>query len=217
MKNKDWTGPEVQRLVSLYPRKTNAEIAELLGRTESAIQTMGKKLRLRKDPDFRKQVRVSTIKHNRPKESWTKGRSPKDRMSPEKYAEWLVSVRTNVEKAWRARALPEGSRRWHPNRGVEVKINGKWHREAVVNWEAHNGPVPKGMIVICKDGDRWNTSIDNLKLSPEKTPGAILYQYPSDHRKKIHYTRRRKMDEELDRVLAEIQKSNNNIYYRPQI
>lgn len=31
-------------------------------------------------------------------------------------------------------------------------------------WEEHNGPVPEGMIVMFKDGDRQNCCIDNLML-----------------------------------------------------
>ena len=31
-------------------------------------------------------------------------------------------------------------------------------------WEEHNGPVPEGMIVTFKDGNRQNCSIDNLML-----------------------------------------------------
>lgn len=31
-------------------------------------------------------------------------------------------------------------------------------------WEEHNGPVPDGMIVMFKDGNRQNCSIDNLML-----------------------------------------------------
>lgn len=31
-------------------------------------------------------------------------------------------------------------------------------------WEAHNGPIPSGMIVSFKNGDKEDVDIDNLML-----------------------------------------------------
>ena len=39
-------------------------------------------------------------------------------------------------------------------------------------WEEHNGPVPEGMLVAFRDGDRSNCSIENLVLV---TPGENAY------------------------------------------
>jgi hypothetical protein len=49
---------------------------------------------------------------------------------------------------------------------VEVKIADpkKWRAKHVVIWEAANGPVPKGHVVIFADGNRRNMVLDNLLL-----------------------------------------------------
>jgi len=40
----------------------------------------------------------------------------------------------------------------------------KWRMKHVLEWERHNGPVPKGKIVVFADGDTLNTDISNLLL-----------------------------------------------------
>lgn len=41
---------------------------------------------------------------------------------------------------------------------------GYWRHKHVVLWEQHHGPVPEGMIVVFKDSDKTNITIDNLEL-----------------------------------------------------
>lgn len=38
----------------------------------------------------------------------------------------------------------------------------------ILEWEKHNGPVPKGKIVIFLDGNVLNTEIENLMLIERK-------------------------------------------------
>jgi hypothetical protein len=35
-------------------------------------------------------------------------------------------------------------------------------------WEAANGPVPKGHVILCADGNRHNIDLDNLLLVSRK-------------------------------------------------
>lgn len=39
-----------------------------------------------------------------------------------------------------------------------------WRRKSVLEWERHNGPVPKGKMIIFADGDPLNTDISNLMM-----------------------------------------------------
>lgn len=56
----------------------------------------------------------------------------------------------------------------YDNRGVAVphiRISlGKWEYLARHTWREHRGEIPKGHIVIHKDGDSMNCDIDNLEL-----------------------------------------------------
>ena len=58
----------------------------------------------------------------------------------------------------------------HKNRGAKpyawekVAQPNVWRMKHVVEWERHNGPVPKGCMVAFANGDTMNWSIDNLVL-----------------------------------------------------
>ena len=45
-----------------------------------------------------------------------------------------------------------------------IWLDGKSQHVHVVEWERHNGSVPKGMIVHHKDENKMNWNIDNLEL-----------------------------------------------------
>jgi hypothetical protein len=47
---------------------------------------------------------------------------------------------------------------------IKIAEPNKWKMLHVVEYEKHNGPVPKGYIVIFADGDTMNTDISNLLL-----------------------------------------------------
>lgn len=64
---------------------------------------------------------------------------------------------------------------------------GKWEPLARVNWEKANGPIPKNMKIIHKDGDTLNCNLSNLELL---TPGELmkrnsLHNLPEDISKTI--------------------------------
>lgn len=53
---------------------------------------------------------------------------------------------------------------------------GQWTRWKFLHrliWEEHNGPIPDGMTVIFKDGNKENCSIDNLMMI-ERSTSAVL-------------------------------------------
>jgi hypothetical protein len=44
----------------------------------------------------------------------------------------------------------------------------KWEQLNRYTWEQHNGPIPKGMVVVYKDGNYLNNDIDNLMMITKK-------------------------------------------------
>lgn len=68
-----------------------------------------------------------------------------------------------------ANRLPIGTERLKRDGYVYVKIqdgklNKNWKQKHIILWEKHNGPLPKGHVVIFADGDRTNITIENLIL-----------------------------------------------------
>ena len=48
----------------------------------------------------------------------------------------------------------------------DMPLQRRWKFIHVINWEAVNGPIPKGHALKCRDGNRQNTDPDNWDLVP---------------------------------------------------
>lgn len=100
---------------------------------------------------------------------WTKGKKWSDYMSPEAQEH---SRRSAYEHAHIPdNLLPVGTIRKTRDGYLIIKVNERgtqWERWQMLNrviWEEKNGPVPKGHVLIFKDGNRENCSLDNLLLA----------------------------------------------------
>lgn len=51
-----------------------------------------------------------------------------------------------------------------------------------INWEAAHGPIPKGHMVIFRDGDKTNVAVENLELISfrEQMRRNTLHNYPKE-------------------------------------
>lgn len=105
--------------------------------------------------------------------SWNKGRSPKDYCSPEALA---GMAKTQFKPGiipydWR----PVGSERINVQGYIEIKIQepNKWQLKHRYVYEQHHGPIPKGMIIMFRDGNRQNTDIGNLVMISRSINGRI--------------------------------------------
>lgn len=70
---------------------------------------------------------------------------------------------------------PVGSERVNVDGYIEIKVAepSKWRQKHQVVWENHYGPIPKGLGILFKDGNRQNVELDNLMLI-SKAQRAIL-------------------------------------------
>lgn len=77
----------------------------------------------------------------------------------------------NMPKNYR----PVGSERISKDGYIEVKVDdpNKWKLKHRCVWEAANGEIPKGYIVIFRDNDRTNVNIDNLLLIKRCTHAVL--------------------------------------------
>jgi hypothetical protein len=69
---------------------------------------------------------------------------------------WLV---TGVAKEGEIRMWRNDNGRMSPR----VKIKGKFIHWARWAWQQHNGRIPKGKIIVFKDDNPYNISVDNLE------------------------------------------------------
>lgn len=77
------------------------------------------------------------------------------------------------EKTWFKRGqkapnhTPVGTERIRPHSGyvwVKIAEPKTWRMKQLIVWEKAHGPVPKGMMIYFRDGDRTNCDLDNLML-----------------------------------------------------
>lgn len=83
---------------------------------------------------------------------------------------------------------PVGSERITRDGYIEIKTAepATWKLKHRKIWEEVNGPIPKGYIVIFKDGNKLNTDIENL-LMIKRGVNAVLnrtgmYNYSDEHK-----------------------------------
>lgn len=74
-----------------------------------------------------------------------------------------VSIRTNYKK----------EQKYVYEKVAEPNI---WRMKHVLEWERHNGPVPKGKIIIFADGNTLNTDISNLVMI-DRSQNAVMNRW----------------------------------------
>lgn len=86
------------------------------------------------------------------------------KMSAEQYAKCKCTMFKKGHSPQNYR--PVGSVRINADGYIEIKVKdpGTWELKHRVIWEQHNGKIPKGMIVIFKDNNPLNCTLDNLLL-----------------------------------------------------
>jgi hypothetical protein len=103
--------------------------------------------------------------------SYNKGLTWDDFMTPDGR---IGSSKTQLKKGQKpSNTLPIGTLIMKSDGYVWEKVREKglpsrpwrlWEMKHRLVWESVHGPIPKGYNIVFLDGDRWNFSIDNLKM-----------------------------------------------------
>ena len=169
MKRK-WTNEEIEYVKQNYSDKYTKEIAAAINRSERAVYQAAINLNVRKSPEFIKislereaeklkvlgaasRFKPGNISHN-------KGQ----KMSKELYERVKVSMFKKGNEPHNMKY--DGHERLDPKDGyIYIRISkGKYVLKHRLIWEQHNGPIPKGNIIIFKDKNKYNLNIDNLQM-----------------------------------------------------
>ena len=159
MRTGKWTDKEVEVLREVYPDTSNRECARILNRSLRSIKNKAVHLDLYKDPAYLEGARPGQFHSGH--ESWNKGtswkaggRSPETRFRAGEKPHTTVSVGTVTE---------------HKDGYLKQKVRDdltpgrfNWKFVHVIEWEKHNGALPKGWIVRFADGNSRNFEPDNL-------------------------------------------------------
>jgi hypothetical protein len=216
-----WDKDDLRVLKKRYANNSNEELAAILYRTPQAIAVKAHKMGLHKSDIFLAQhgFKRGYTPHN-------KGRKMEEWLSPTVHEKIKANQARTADRN-RAVAKPDGSmsRRYNGN---YIKVAGRWRKLSHHVWTMHNGPIPVGYAVFHRDGDHYNSEIGNLYIDRKNDISIITAKRSPKERSEVAQktwaTRRRRQaeheadkDAELDAILAEIHRSNNNIYYKPKI
>lgn len=167
MSRRPWTDDDKDFMRENYPHMTNPEIAEALGRTVAAVARRGKQMGLSKTAETR--ARVNSRNSSKPR-----------RVSP-------ASRRTQFRSGQQPRNTePLGAESWTSNgyRIRKVAHHGKqherWRPVHHLVWEEHYGAVPDGYIIVFRDGDQTNVSVENLEIisRAQRMHQNSVWRYP---------------------------------------
>lgn len=182
-----WTKEEVDHLRANYADTTNAELAEIYGRTVPSVTQRATKERLRKSDAFRASAKSGRILPG--DKPWNKGvtgvtgRHPNSkkhhfRRGQRGHNEHPVgALRVNKDgyvEIKRPDDCPLPARRWEP-----------YHR---LVWMQHHGAIPQGHVILFKPGthstDPDQIVIENLEMitRTELMQRNSIQRYPAELR-----------------------------------
>lgn len=187
-----WTDDEVAILRTRYADERTDAIARDLGRKTTQVYNKAYALGLVKSEAFLASDASGQIRPGERRGEatqfgsvppWNKGRS---------FRAGGRSVETQFKKGQRtgrANALyqPIGTERVSCDGYLERKVNDdlpmnrRWRAVHILNWEAVNGPVPKGHALVFRDGNKRNVDPANLELvsRAELMRRNTVHRYPA--------------------------------------
>jgi hypothetical protein len=183
-----WTPEEIQFIKDNIAGRTYAELTEMFNRQFGRSATIDQMRHMM----FRKYGLRNGLKNRYTPEEI---QFIKDNIAGRTYAELTEMFNRRFGRSATIRALrnkcfncgishcrniyPIGAERINHYGYVEVKIGkSKYERKLKhhIIWEAANGPIPKGHVVIFADGDKRNFILDNLLLVSHSELGIMNHQ-----------------------------------------
>ncbi len=170
-----WTPAMVAELRRLYPDTRTRDIAEQMGLRQSQVQYKAEKLGLRKPPETIARLAREAMQNPNHQgrrtqfapghKTWNTGMKGLD----------IGGKATRYKQGNRSgKALeiyqPIGTERVSKDGYVQRKINDdmplqrRWRAVHTLIWEAANGPLPAGHLVVFRNGDKRDFRLENLEL-----------------------------------------------------
>jgi hypothetical protein len=168
-----WTQEEIAILKELFSDNYTAEIARKLNRKYSSVAHKANTIGLKKSEAFRKkdlQRSAEMLKIAGAKCRFKKGMQPhnKGKPLPPKIKEKLKS--TQFKKGNLPHNIKyDGHERIDKYGYVFIRISkGKYVQKHRYVWEQIHGPIPDGLLVTFKDGNKQNCVLENLELKTKQ-------------------------------------------------
>ena len=171
-----WTKEHLEKLASWYPHVSTAEIAQRLGFSMARVYDKAHKLGLKKSINYmarqmdkcREEI-AGLGEDTRFKPGltpWNKGLKGMGGGGAEtqfKKGEINGRARKIMKPLGTERISREGYLERKVDDTLGLKWNRQWERVHKILWESAHGPVPKGYVIVFKNGDKTDIRLDNLE------------------------------------------------------
>jgi hypothetical protein len=157
-----------------YPFEPTKKIADDLGLSESSVYNRAFAMGVKKDPVYLRSTQYPPGYLGGKATQFQKGHAPANKgqkMSKDVYEK---VARTMFKKGSKpVNTQPIGTIHQRRDTGGKmyqyIKLaDCNWQLLNRYTWEQHNGPIPKGMVVVYKDGNYLNNDINNLLMITKK-------------------------------------------------
>jgi hypothetical protein len=153
-----------------YPFEPTKKIADDLGLSESSVYNRAFAMGIKKDPVYLRSTQYPPGYLGGKATQFQKGQVPPNKgqkMSTEVYQKVAKTMFKKGSKP--VNTQPIGTIHQRRDTGGKmyqyIKIaDSHWEQLNRYTWEQHNGPIPKGMVVVYKDGNYLNNDINVLQL-----------------------------------------------------
>ena len=157
-----------------YPFEPTKKIADDLGLSESSVYNRAFAMGIKKDPVYLRSTQFPQGYLGGKATQFQKGHAPPNKgqkMSTEVYQKVAHTMFKKGSKP--TNTQPIGTIHQRKDTGGKmyqyIKLaDSEWQLLNRYTWEQHNGPIPKGMVVVYKDGDYLNNDINNLLMITKK-------------------------------------------------
>lgn len=225
-----WTERELKVVREFYPHRPTKDIAEKLGRPISTIYARAKELGVKKTPEFLASPLAGILYKGDPRQIGKTSRFPKGHVPANKGTRrpgWAPG-RMKETQFKKGQRTGKAALNWKPIGTILPDSDGYLRikvRDAVYGkeasgfgntkvwpflqrevWEQFRGPIPKGRLVVFKDHNRKNCSIDNLECigKDENARRNVMWnKYPREIAEAIQLTGA------LKRKIRRIEKERN--------
>lgn len=182
-----WTDEERRLLTDLFPDNYTIDVCKVLKRGYKSVCSQADLMGLRKSEAFMKMElnkqgeRIAqagkAYQFKKGQASHNKGmKMPKETYEKVKHTMFKKGILPHNTKF-------DGHERLNKDGYIEVRIAlGKYVLKHRHIWEQHNGKIPKGMVLVFKDRNKENLSIDNLELITmgENMTRNSIHRYPPE-------------------------------------
>ena len=157
-----------------YPFEPTKKIADDLGLSEGSVYNRAYAMGIKKDPVYLRSTQYPPGYLGGKATQFQKGQTPPNKgqkMSKDLYEKVEKTMFKKGNKPMNTQ--PIGTIHQRKDTGGKMYLyiklaDSKWEQLNRYTWEQHNGPIPKGMVIVYKDGNYMNNDIANLLMITKK-------------------------------------------------